>query len=224
MSQTIENLYSVLLPLSQKVNGSVIWVHYCGVGDCGSADFEKMEDAKGAIVDQKSFEGLFEDVVTIESVWNVKKKTWDKITGLKKKNIIQISEEIAYEMLSLHTCGWEINAGSFGDLEVCFNPPLITLHHTPEEDEEDENGETITVTQDDEEYKYIPGTKPTLNKKRAVAKKKTAVKKTAVKKTAVKKTAVKKTAVKKTAVKKTAVKKTAVSAKRMSLPKNKSHK
>ena len=140
MNETIETLFAALVPLMKGINGNIIEINYNGCGDQGSAEFENIQDSKGKLVDSDLYENLTAQVPETKSVWNEKEKAWIKLSSMADKTLQEIAEEITYNMLYANTCGWEINAGSFGGVTITINPPKITLNHNPEEDIEDEDG------------------------------------------------------------------------------------
>jgi len=156
MNERIEELFAALAPLVKKVKGNVVHVNYSGCGDCGSADFERIETAKGKVVDEKLYSELTAKVTTTSSTWDSDNQCWLKNDQLEDKSISFLAEEIAYEMLLAHTAGWEINAGSSGSLTITIDNPQITLDHTGYEDEEDEDGNTVEVVDCEEIFDYFP--------------------------------------------------------------------
>jgi hypothetical protein len=156
MNERIEELFSALAPLVKKVKGNVVHVNYSGCGDSGSADFERIETAKGKEVDEKLYSELTAKVTITSSTWDFDNKCWKKNDQPEDKSISFLAEEIAYEMLLENTVGWEINAGSGGSLTITIDSPQITLDHTGYEDEEDEDGNTVEVVDCENVFDYFP--------------------------------------------------------------------
>jgi len=151
-NKKLDSLLSAIVPLMEKAGGTKIYVEYSGCGDCGTATFGHLEDECEKIIDLNKYDKLTACVIKTSSRWT--KEGWIEKTEEADQNLIELAEEIAYEMLLNNASGWEINAGSYGGVFIETSPPRITLDHTPCDDEEDEDGNTETVDLDEEVYFY----------------------------------------------------------------------
>jgi len=153
-TKKLDNLLSAIVPLMEKVGDNKIHIDYNGSCDCGSADFQHLEDQNGEVIDSKEYEKLTASFTKISSRWT--KEGWIEKTEETEQSLIALAEEIAYEMLANNAGGWEINAGSYGSVVIETSPVRVTLDHTPCDDVEDENGDYETVDLEEEVYFYSP--------------------------------------------------------------------
>lgn len=154
-NKKLDSLLSAIVPLMEKAGGTKIYVEYSGCGDCGTATFGHLEDENEKIIDHNKYDKLTACVIKTSSRWT--KEGWIEKTEEADQNLIELAEEIAYEMLANNVGGWEINSGSYGGVYIQSSPVLVTLEHTEQDEVEDENGEYETIDLGDEVYYYPDG-------------------------------------------------------------------
>lgn len=153
-NKKLDSLLSAIIPLMEQVGGNKIHIDYNGSGDCGSADFQHLEDKGGEYIDSSKYSDLKTKFMKTSSYW--KNNGWIEKTEEAEQSLTELAEEIAYEMLLNNAGGWEINAGSYGSVVIETSPVRVTLDHTPCDDVEDENGDYETVDLEEEVYLYSP--------------------------------------------------------------------
>lgn len=157
--EKMNHAYHSLYGLMKELQCEKVTVKYSGSSDCGCAELFAAYDHEDKEISLETLSNLSAQTLIHSQTWNG--QSWEEISSYQERSFSCLAEDLAYHMLNQHGCGWEINAGSWGEIMITFDPPMVQLNHTPcedeyedEEDEENLNYETVDLSE--EVYIFIP--------------------------------------------------------------------
>jgi hypothetical protein len=109
----------------KKIKAGSVTIIYEGSGDSGSVEEVRVFDKEG-----KQLE-LSEDPAILVELRHTRfsNGNWENVTEEKEVDLEDALEELAYDALAGHHPGWEINEGSYGELNINVKDGTATLQH-----------------------------------------------------------------------------------------------